>query len=89
MKRLQYSAQKQSSLKDQTSVGSKVSLGKQAQHRTLDTNNDFSQEEHDLVGLPFGEAPQFTKDVSMRSISPKHLAEVRLSTNEMMGVNKH
>lgn len=80
---MQYSAQRQSSLKDQTSVGSKVSLGKQAQHRTLDTNNDFSQEEHDLVG----EAPQFTKDVSMRSISPQQLAEVRLSTNEMMGVN--
>ena len=52
----------------------------------LDNNNDYSQEEFDLISLYFGEAEQIPFDKEGRIIVPKKLIQHALIKNEVLFV---
>jgi MraZ protein len=52
----------------------------------LDNNNEYSQEEFDLISLYFGEAEQLPFDKEGRIVMPKKLIEHALIKNEVLFV---
>ena len=52
----------------------------------LDNNNEYSQEEFDLISLYFGEAEQLPFDKEGRIVMPKKLVEHALIKNEVLFV---